>query len=177
MKIHPIALQAGLMTGGLIALTYLLCYLFRLEWVLSTGLQLGHWVVAGWGAVLGIRWMRSEGVTFSTKRYIWFQLSTMLILASAVLLALQIIVHTWVDPGMRESLADMQWEQMEEMLSNWGDFPLSEELMREGFLAAWSPWGLIQAFLVGALGWIALAWVISRFTPKDEVEFGDEMFQ
>jgi hypothetical protein len=66
---------------------------------------------------------------------------------------------------------------MEEMLSNWGDFPLSEELMREGFLAAWSPWGLIQAFLVGALGWIALAWVISRFTPKDAVDPRDEMFQ
>lgn len=177
MKIHPFAAQAGLMTGGLISLAYLLCYLFRLEWVLSTGLQLGHWVVAIWGAILGIRWMRSEGVTFPTRRPIWFHLSTILIIASAVLLVLQIMVHEWVDPGMRESLADMQWEQMEEMLSNWGDFPLSEDLMREGFLAAWSAWGLIQAFLIGALGWIALAWVISRFTPKDAAASTDQMFQ
>jgi hypothetical protein len=177
MKIHPIAVQAGLMTGALIALAYLLCYLFRLEWVLSTALQLGHWVVASWGAVLGIRWMRSEGVTFSTKRFIWFHLSALLILASAVLLVLQVAVHEGVDRGLRESLADLQWEQMENLLSVWGDFPLSEDLMREGFVASWSAWGLIQAFLIGSLGWIALAWVISRFMPKEASHTVDEMFQ
>jgi hypothetical protein len=177
MKIHPIAAQAGLMTGGLIALAYLLCYLFRLEWVLSTTLQVGHWIVASGGAVLGIRWMRSEGASFPTRRAIWFQLSTILLIASASLLVLQIAVHEGLDRGLREALADLQWELMQDLLSAWGDLPLSEDLMRESFVSSWGVWGLTQAFFIGALGWIALAWVISRFMSKDATALGDEMFQ
>lgn len=163
MKIHPLVWQSGFLTGGLIAALYLLCYLFRLEWVLSPGLQVAHWSVAVVGTVLGLRGIRAEQSGFESRGQIWRNAVLILLTAGFVLLFLQILVHEALDPTMRDALAEMQWEQMQEFLGAFGNLPISEELMQESLRSAWSWGGLVQGFFVGALGWMAVAFILSRF--------------
>jgi len=149
MKIHTLVWQTGFLTGGLVAALYLLCYLFRLEWVLSPGLQVAHWSAAVVGTVWGLRGMRTEKVGFDSRGAIWRNALFMLLSASFVLLFLQILVHEALDPTLRDALAELQWEQMQEFLGAFGELPISEALMQDSLRSAWSWGGLVRGSLWG----------------------------